>query len=132
VVENRKINPWSWQDAFGFSQAIETSDHKRVLRCAGQTSVNANGEPMHDGDMGAQMSLALDNLETVLMAAGMTLANVVRLNAYVTDMDAAVANFGVIGPRLAAAGVQPAMTVLGVARLFIPSLMIEIEAEAVA
>jgi hypothetical protein len=43
-----------------------------------------------------------------------------------------VANFGVIGPRLAAAGVQPAMTVLGVARLFIPSLMIEIEAEAVA
>src|SRR4029079_18333596 len=47
MVENRKINPWTWQDGFGFSQAIETTGHKRVLRCSGQTSVNANGEPMH-------------------------------------------------------------------------------------
>ena len=45
MVQNRKINPWTWQDAFGFSQAIETSGHTRVLRCSGQTSTNANGEP---------------------------------------------------------------------------------------
>src|SRR4029078_10438638 len=132
MLENRKINPWKWQDAFGFSQAIETSGHKRVLRCSGQTSVNGNGEPMHDGDMAAQMALALDNLEAVLKAADMSLGNVVRLNAYVTDIDAAVEHFGRFEARLKAAGIQPAMTVLGVARLFIPSLMIEIEADAVA
>lgn len=132
MVENRKINPWKWQDAFGFSQAIETSGHKRVLRCSGQTSVNANGEPLHDGDMAAQIGQALDNLETVLKAADMTLSNVVRLTAYVTDIDAALANFEPFEARLAAAGIQPAVTLLGVARLFIPSLMIEIEADAVA
>ena len=132
MVENRKINPWTWQDAFGFSQAIETTGHKRVLRCSGQTSVNANGEPMHDGDMAAQMALALDNLEAVLKAADMSLSNVVRLTVYVTDIDAALGHFGPMEARLAAAGIQPAITLLGIARLFVPSLMVEIEADAVA
>ncbi len=62
----------------------------------------------------------------------MTLANVVRLNMYVTDMDAALQNFGGAVERLAKAGMQPAVTLLGVARLFAPDLMIEMEADAVA
>ncbi len=132
MVENRKINPWTWQDSFGFSQAIETTGHKRVLRCAGQTSVNGNAEPLHAGDMAAQIAVALDNLETVLKAADMTLANVVRLNAYTTDIDAALEHFEVAEQRLVAAGVQPAITLLGVTRLFLPELMIEMEADAVA
>ena len=132
MVENRKINPWTWQNQFGFSQAIATTGHTRVLRCAGQTSVNAEGEPIHDGDMAAQIARALDNLETVLQAADMALANVVRLNLYVTDIDAALENFGPMEERLATAGIQPAITLLGVSRLFIPSLLVEMEADAVA
>lgn len=132
MVENRKINPWTWQDQFGFSQAIETTGHTRVLRCAGQTSVNADGEPVHDGDMAAQLAQALDNLETVLQAADMTLSNLVRLNLYVTDIDAALEHFELVEKRVAAAGIQPAITLLGVSRLFIPSLLVEIEADAVA
>jgi enamine deaminase RidA (YjgF/YER057c/UK114 family) len=131
VVQNRKINPWAWQDAFGFSQAIETSGHQRVLRCAGQTPVNANGEPMHAGDIQAQMMLALDNLEAVLKAADMTLSNVVRLNLYTTDVDGVLQHYASVEHRLAAAAIQPAVTLLGVARLFLPELMIEIEADAV-
>ena len=132
MVQNRKINPWKWQDAFGFSQAIETSGHQRVLRCSGQTSVDADGAPQHAGDMAKQMMLATDNLETVLKAADMTLAHVVRLNLYVTDIDASLQHFEALEKRLAAAGVQPAVTLLGVARLFAPDLMIEMEADAVA
>ena len=132
MVANKTINPWKWQDAFGFSQAIETSGHQRVLRCAGQTSVDAESAPMHAGDMPAQIALALDNLETVLKTADMSLANVVRLNAYTTDIDAALQHFGPLEQRLAAAGVQPAITLLGVTRLFAPELMIELEADAVA
>jgi enamine deaminase RidA (YjgF/YER057c/UK114 family) len=132
MVQNRKINPWEWSSAFGFSQAIETSGHTRVLRCSGQTSTDANGAPQHAGDMAAQIGLAMDNLEAVLKGADMTLANVVRLHLYTTDVDAFLANYGGAASRLAAAGVQPAMTLIGVARLFEPSIMIEIEAEAVA
>ena len=79
-MEQRAINPWTWQDAFGFSQAIEVKGQNRVLVCAGQTSVDANGSPAHPGDMAAQAAQALDNLETVLKQAGMSLSNVVRLN----------------------------------------------------
>lgn len=132
MVENRKINPWAWQDAFGFSQAIETSGHTRVLRCSGQTPTDANGAPMHAGDMAAQVTLAMDNLETVLKAANMTLANVVRLHLYTTDVDTFLEHYGVAAGRLGAAGVQPAVTLIGVARLFAPDIMVEIEAEAVA
>lgn len=132
MVQNRKINPWGWQDAFGFSQAIETSGHTRVLRCSGQTSVNENGEAQHAGDMAAQFALAGDNLEAVLKKADMTLANVVRLTVYTTDIDAALGAYQGLERRLAEAGVQPAVTLIGAARLFLPELMVEIEADAVA
>lgn len=132
MVENRKINPWTWQDQFGFSQAIETTGHTRVLRVSGQTSTNASGEAQHAGDMAGQVALALDNLETVLKAANMSLANVVRMNLFTPDVDGFLGAYEGAATRLAAAGVQPAMTLLGVARLFLPDLLIEIEADAVA
>ena len=132
ALQNRKINPWKWQDQFGFSQAIETTGQSRVLRVSGQTSVNADAEPQHEGDMAAQMSLAMDNLETVVKAADMTIANVVQLNIYTTDIDATLQQFEALAHRLAEAGVQPAITLLGVTRLFNPALMVEIEATAVA
>jgi len=69
-MELKPVNPWKWQDAFGFSQAVEFSGHSRVLTCAGQTSVNADGEPLHKGDMAAQLGQALDNVEAVLKQAG--------------------------------------------------------------
>ncbi len=80
--------------------------------------------------MRGQIGLALDNLEAVLTAACMSLANLTRLVIYATDMDAALQNFDLIGVRLGSAGVAPPMTLLGVTRLAIPALMIEIEASA--
>ena len=87
-MQMKPVNPWDWADKFGFSQAVEVTGATRTLYCAGQTSVDAEGNPIHPGDMEAQLAQAFDNLETVLAAAGMTLANVVRLNYYVTDIPA--------------------------------------------
>jgi enamine deaminase RidA (YjgF/YER057c/UK114 family) len=129
-VEQRTINPWAWQDALGFSQAIEVTGAGKALYCAGQTSVDADGRPLHAGDMGAQLGVALDNLETVLDQAGYALANIVRLNYYVTDVDAFFAHQDVLLTRLSAAGVQPSGTLLGVTRLAFPELLVEIEATA--
>lgn len=55
--------------------------------CSGQTSVDDDDAPVNPGDMGAQVMKALDNLETVLIGAGFTLSDVVRLNYFVTDVD---------------------------------------------
>lgn len=129
-MERRSVNPWTWQDAFGFVQANEVSGAKRSLVCSGQTSVDAAGAPLHAGDMAAQIDQALANLETVLGAAGFALSDVIRLNYYTTDVDGFVAAAATGGRRLAQAGCRPASTLLGVARLFHPDILVEIEATA--
>jgi enamine deaminase RidA (YjgF/YER057c/UK114 family) len=131
-MERTVINPWPWSVAMGFNQGEVVQGAERVLFCAGQTSVDAEGAPQHAGDMEAQIGLALDNLEAVLADAGMSLANVVRLNIYTTDVDAFFASYGAALSRTTAAGVAPPGTLLGVARLAFPELMVELEATAVA
>jgi 2-iminobutanoate/2-iminopropanoate deaminase len=129
-VEQRRINPWKWQDQYGFSQAIEVTNAGRVLYCAGQASVDDNGKPVHAGDIRKQIEQAFQNLETVLKASGYGLANVVRLNYYTTDVEQFLGAADVFASRLMAAGCQPSGTLLGVAKLAFPGLMIEIEATA--
>ena len=130
-MERRLINPWRWQDAYGFAQAQEVVAGQRVLYCAGQTAMDADGQPQHASDMRGQLALVLDNLETVLAAAGYSLSDVVRLNYYTTDLDQLFANFEVVVERLSAVGCQPSGTMLEVSRLAFPELLIEIEATAV-
>ena len=130
-MERRNVNPWSWQDQFGFSQAVEITGQHRTLICAGQTSNDADGQTIHAGDMRGQVAAALDNLETVLGHAGYALSDVVRLNYYTTDIEAFFGAGDILGERLGAAGIQPASTLLGVTRLAFPDLLVEIEATAV-
>lgn len=130
-MQRRAINPWTWQDPFDFTQAIEVTGGEAVLYCSGQISVDEEGRPLHPGNIEAQFHRALDNLERVLADASLTLADIVRLNYYVTDVPAYLAAVPKVGARLRAAGCKPASTLLGVARLAMPELMIEIEATAV-
>ena len=129
-MKRTAVNPWSWSLNFGYNQAEMIVGANRHLVCAGQTSVDAHGNPQHPGDMRSQIALALDNLEAVLNAADMGLANVVRLNIYTTDVDEATKHFDVLGSRFGAVETAPPMTLLGVTRLAIPPLMFEIEATA--
>ena len=131
-MERRVINPWTWQDQFAYVQANEVTDVGRVLVCAGQTSMDAEGRPAHPDDMRAQIEQALDNLEAVLEVAGFELSDVVRLNYYTTDVDRFFAEYDIVTSRLAESGCRPANTTLGVARLAFPELLVEIEATAVA
>lgn len=130
-MPQRKINPWTWQDQFGFSQAIEVSGANRVLYCAGQTAIDAQGRAAHAGDIRGQLELAFRNLETVLAAGGFGLGDVVRINYYTTDVDRFLSANDIVVSTLARAGCQPSTTLLGVARLAFPELLVEIEATAV-
>src|SRR5918997_5963806 len=86
-MQRTPINPWPWSIKLGFDQAQLIEGHRRQLVCSGQDAVDAEGQAQHPGDMAAQLELALDNLEAVLAGGDMTLANVVRLNAYATDVE---------------------------------------------
>ena len=127
-MERNVINPWKWQDKFGFVQANDIRGHQRMVICAGQTSNDADGKPMHAGDMRAQISLAMDNLETVLAQAGLNLSNVMQIKYYTLDVDRFFEAYDVITERLERAGCRPAATLLGVERLAFPELLVEIEA----
>jgi len=131
-MKRTPVNPWPWSLEMGFNQGEVVEGHTRQLILAGQTAMSADGQPQHAGDMAAQISMALDNVEAVLEGAGMTLSNVVRLNIYTTDVDAFFESYGPAAERLGAAGVLPPGTLLGVSRLAFPELMVELEATAVA
>jgi enamine deaminase RidA (YjgF/YER057c/UK114 family) len=114
-MQRTSINPWSWSIQLGFDQAQLIEGHQRLLVCSPQESMDADGNPQHPGDMAAQLELALDNLEAVVAAADMTLANIVRLNFYTTDVDELFKHFARVNDRFGNS--RYATTVLGVAHL---------------
>jgi enamine deaminase RidA (YjgF/YER057c/UK114 family) len=87
---------------------------------------------MTEGEDIAQLELAVDNLEAVLAAADMSLANIVRLNVYTTDCDELVKHWAGLASRFGSSADRFATSLLGVTRLFTPELMVLLEATAVA
>lgn len=67
-----------------FSHAVVAGDQIYVAGTLG----TVDGLRLVEGGMGAQTLQALRNIEQILAACGATLADVVKVNAYITDMDA--------------------------------------------
>jgi enamine deaminase RidA (YjgF/YER057c/UK114 family) len=126
-MKRTSINPWSWSTNLGFDQAQLIEGHRRLLVCSGQDAVDADGTPRHPGDMAAQLELALDNLQAVLASADMTLANIVRLTVYATDLDEYLAHYPAVADRFGDS--RYATTLVGVTQL--PAqLLVMLEATA--
>lgn len=131
-MEKRAINPTQWLLGFNINHGVEVTGAQRTLYLSGQTSNDANGTALHPGDIEAQFHLAWANLKDALAAADMTPANIVRLNMYTTDVDAFMARAEALVSVFVSDGCTLVGTLLGVARLFDPGIMIELEATAVA
>lgn len=132
-MTRRSINPWTWQEAIGFSHGVVTPASAQVVYLSGQVSCAADGTPLHRGDLAAQVATALDHIEAVLTQGGFALAHVVRLNIYTTDVDGYHRlGSALVQQRLQAAGAQYTSTLLGVQRLALPEFLVELEATASA
>lgn len=131
-MERREINPTDWMAVFNINHGIEVTGAQRVLYLSGQTSNGPDGASLHKGDIVAQFQTAWSNLKDALTEARMTPANIVRLNIYTTDVPAFMAQAGDLVPIFAGDGCKPVSTLLGVAALFEPEIMVELEATAVA
>ncbi|MFC4561067.1 RidA family protein [Nocardiopsis mangrovi] len=128
-MQRTVVNPWNNPE--GFDQGVLIEGHRRILFLSGQCSVSPAGASLYPGDMRAQTAQALDNVETVLAGAGMTLGAIVRMNTHVTDIDAFFERAGdMMAERLAAFDVRPPGVLSGVTRLARPELLIELEAIA--
>jgi enamine deaminase RidA (YjgF/YER057c/UK114 family) len=128
-MEKRQVNPWSWQDAFGFSQAWRVDAVSALVVVFGQGALSADGAVVGEGDFERQTCQVFDNLGAVLEQAGGGLESIVKLNVYLTDI-ANLREFGRIKADYVK-GPQPASTAVGVTALALPEMMIEVEAIAV-
>ncbi|MDZ4139411.1 MAG: RidA family protein [Erythrobacter sp.] len=125
-------NPTPWLQHFGLNHAVEVSGASSTVYFSGQTASDADGAALYPGDIVAQYKAAWACLVDALDAAGMTPANLVRMNIYTTDVDAFMATAEQTTALHIEAGAQIACTLLGVARLYDPAIMIELEATAAA
>ncbi len=114
-----------WEAMGGYSRAIAVGDACFV---AGTTDAGPDGESRNPGDAAAQARAAFAIVEGALGGAGFALDEVVRTRMYITDPADADAVAAVHGELFR--HVRPAATLLVVARLMRPSLLVEVEAEA--
>jgi len=100
---------------------------------AGQVGLTAEGRVPGD-DVGSQTKQALENVRTVVEAAGCTMRDVVRLQTFLTRAED-IAGFmkarQEVFPGYFPDKVYPPNTLLVVSRLVRPELLVEIEAMAV-
>ena len=123
------INPWTWQDRRGFTQAWRVEAPAAILFVSGQVPLDDDGNLVAPGDFDGQARRTFENLGRVLDEAGGTFGDIVKVTVYLTDM-ARLPDYGRIKAEYIR-GRPPASTAVGVTALAIPGLMIEVEATAV-
>ncbi|MYR08890.1 RidA family protein [Gordonia sp. SID5947] len=125
-----RINPSSWNAPFRFDHAQLRPAPREVFTIAGQASVDDDGRVLHEGDVAAQLSLALHHIEQLLSHVEMTLADIFSLTIYTTDIPATLAAYEALTERLDAHGATPPAALVGVTGLAFPGLAVEITAQA--
>ncbi|HEY1840872.1 MAG TPA: RidA family protein [Mycobacterium sp.] len=108
-----------FESTVGYSRAVRVGPHVAVAGTTGPGPV---------GDIGAQTREALRRIEIALNEAGAVLSDVVRTRIYVTDIsrwrEVAAVHADVFGQ------IRPAATMVEVAALIAPELLVEVEVDA--
>jgi enamine deaminase RidA (YjgF/YER057c/UK114 family) len=114
---------------------VSVASGSRLVFVAGQVARDADGQPVGAGDLAAQVDQALRNVNTAVTAAGGTFADVAKLTIHVVDWtpDKLAALGEGVARAVGATGIDPLkpVTLLSVAALTEPDLLVEIEATAV-
>lgn len=116
-----------WEPKVGYARAVQVGE---TIHVSGTTGTDPSGKVLAPGDVYAQSVQTIRNIENALKRLGLGLEHVVRTRIYLTQIDrweeAARAHVEFFGE------VHPATSLIGVARLVDPEMLVEIEAEAVS
>jgi enamine deaminase RidA (YjgF/YER057c/UK114 family) len=128
-MRTTKVDPWSWQDDFGFTQAWRIDGARSLVLLSGQTGVDADGKVVHANDFQAECRLLFDNIAEVMRQAGGSLDDIFMITVYMTDIGDLAAFTEVEKEHFTTR--LPARTAVGVTALAVPGLRVEVEATAV-
>lgn len=115
-----------WESVVGYTRAVRVG---RIVHVAGTTATDAQGRVIAPDDPAGQTRFILEKIGHALEQAGASLRDVVRTRMFVTDISRWEAIGRVHGEFFK--DVRPAATMVEVARLIEPGLLVEIEAEAI-
>jgi reactive intermediate/imine deaminase len=124
----RHLNPPSLSTPTGYTHIVAPL-RGRLVFLAGQVAADTNGTVVGKGDFKAQTKQVLENLKAAVEAAGGTMADIAKINVYVTDTPQLTALREVRQQYFT--GNPPASTLVQVVRLAREEYLIEIEAIAV-
>jgi len=137
-MKRESINPWDWGLKWSMDQGEIVENASRHLHCSGQVSVQPDPDSklgiavVSPGEIRGQIECALANIDSVLHEAKMTRENLISLRFFTTDVDGFLANYDVYANWIAEARTRPPQSLLGIQRLVLPELLVEIEAVAAA
>ncbi len=124
IVRHRSGSPW--EVPYGYCRAVRCGDWIEV---AGTVAVDADGAVVAPGDAGEQARVALARIASALEQAGARMDQVVRTRVFVVDIVADAEAIGLAHGE-AFGGAPPVTTMVQVAALIDPALLVEIEARA--
>ncbi|WP_050502010.1 RidA family protein [Streptomyces monomycini] len=110
------------------SQVVVT-EGVRLAHLSGQVARDADGRPFGPGDHAAQAAQIARNLESALAAVGATRDDIIKETVYVVDYTPALLP-DIFGPLRAGTTEAPASTLVGVAALFAPEYLLEVDVVA--
>lgn len=112
-----------------YAQGVKTTGGT-IIWISGQVSQDKDGKVVHKGDFAGQARQALTNLKAMVEAAGGTIHDIIKVNTYLTDLRYRD-ELARIRTEFFPDGKLPASTLVGVAGLADPDMLLEIEAIAV-
>ena len=125
----RYINPSTMAKPPGYTHLVEVNGPGRTIYIAGQLGYDGAGK--QGADFREQATLVYENLKAAIESVGGKMENIVKLNAYLTDIRAQLPIYREVRDKFINVAAPPASTTLEISKLARDGALLEVEAVAI-